>query len=275
MKTKIFLSVLCCCLSVALIGLLMSRHVQAQVSVPSGSLAEKYDPLEEFTPDDDWNYWSNPPNIYTVQSGNVGIGTNNPQYMLHVEGKAISGVNSEASGEYATVSGGVGNSASWFYTTVGGGAVNTASGGGATVGGGLENTADNSFATVSGGAFNTAYHVAATVPGGFLNVASGIYSFAAGRQARAHHSGTFVWADNTSADFVSTAPNQFLILANGGVGINTNSPENALHVNGAINLNPITAPATPTTGFVIYCDSADGELKAKASTGTVTVLASD
>lgn len=36
---------------------------------------------------------------------------------------------------------------------------------------------------------------------------------------------------------------------------------------------PITAPATPASGFVVYCDVADGKLKAKASTGTVTTLA--
>ena len=55
-------------------------------------------------------------------------------------------------------------------------------------------------------------------------------SFAAGRQAHALHSGAFVWADNTSADFSSTAVNQFLIRAAGGVGINTASPAAGLHV---------------------------------------------
>ncbi|MBK7146596.1 MAG: hypothetical protein IPH76_15795 [Xanthomonadales bacterium] len=37
--------------------------------------------------------------------------------------------------------------------------------------------------------------------------------------------GTFVWADYQDADFVSTGPNQFLIRAQGGVAINTNTPE--------------------------------------------------
>jgi len=63
------------------------------------------------------------------------------------------------------------------------------------------------------------------------------------------------------------------IGAGGGVGINTTSPENALHVNGAINLDPIAEPATPTSGFVIYVSG--GFLLAKASTGTVTILAHD
>ncbi len=44
--------------------------------------------------------------------------------------------------------------------------------------------------------------------------------------------GGFVWADSTDADFASTASNQFLIRASGGVGINANNPDAALTVNG-------------------------------------------
>lgn len=36
---------------------------------------------------------------------------------------------------------------------------------------------------------------------------------------------------------------------------------------------PIDAPLDPTSGFVIYCDLADGKLKAKSSAGIITVLA--
>lgn len=59
----------------------------------------------------------------------------------------------------------------------------------------------------------------------------------------------------------------------GNVGIGVVDMENKLHVNGAINLDPIPEPDDPSSGFVIYCDSVDGVLKAKASTGIVTVLA--
>lgn len=85
------------------------------------------------------------------------------------------------------------------------------------------NNVTGSFGTVGGGSDNSAGYYA-TVPGGLLNVATGNYSFAAGRRARALHGGTFVWADSQDADFASTGPNQFLIRATSGLGINTGAP---------------------------------------------------
>lgn len=85
---------------------------------------------------------------------------------------------------------------------------------------------------IGGGAFNTNAGPFATVPGGERNVA-GTNSLAAGRRAKATHTGAFVWADATDADFASTASDQFLIRASGGVGIGTNRPAGAaLHVAG-------------------------------------------
>jgi hypothetical protein len=77
----------------------------------------------------------------------------------------------------------------------------------------------------------------ATVPGGQDNRAGSDYSFAAGRRAKADHTGTFVWADSQNADFRSTDTNQFLIRASGGVGIGTNNPANTLHVNGTVRVD--------------------------------------
>src|SRR5205085_2944150 len=58
---------------------------------------------------------------------------------------------------------------------------------------------------------------------------------AAGWNARAIHDGTFVWADSTGTVISSTASNQFIVSAAGGVGINTNSPvANTLTVNGQV-----------------------------------------
>ena len=48
-------------------------------------------------------------------------------------------------------------------------------------------------------------------------MASGVHSFAAGRRAKAIHDGSFVWGDSTPADVASTAANQLIARAAGGV----------------------------------------------------------
>jgi hypothetical protein len=93
--------------------------------------------------------------------------------------------------------------------------------------GGYGNTASGISSSISGGVFNVASGLLATAAGGFQNTAQGDYSFAAGRHAKANHEGAFVWADSDVNDFASTNVNQFLIRANGGVGINTNDPAGA------------------------------------------------
>ena len=102
-------------------------------------------------------------------------------------------------------------------------------------------------ATVAGGYHNSASSTCATVPGGAFNTAAGDFSFAGGFNAGALHDGSFVWADDSSSSsFASTAANQFLIRAHGGVGIGTEqTPPGGLHVasgglavSGANGLNP-------------------------------------
>ncbi len=154
------------------------------------------------------------------------------------------------SNEYGTVSGGFKNIASGIDATIGGGANNTNNGIDATIGGGNGNTASgNSGATVGGGVNNRAINYYATVPGGFGNVAGGQYSLAAGLNAQATHDGAFVWADTQGTPFGSTAINEFLIRASGGVGINTNNPQGAaLSVNGASIFNgTVSAGGTITS----------------------------
>jgi hypothetical protein len=94
--------------------------------------------------------------------------------------------------------------------------------------------------------------LSSTIPGGRDNLAAGDYSFAAGHRAKANDNGAFVWADSTDADFSSTGENQFLIRASGGVGIDTNSPNQLLVVGddlgGALPGNRITVGNTGTPG---------------------------
>jgi len=120
--------------------------------------------------------------------------------------------------------------------TIGGGMGNRigAYGGGPTISGGYGNSTGevSPYSTISGGASNQANGWYCVVPGGRLNVAAGTNSFAAGNRAKATNDGAFVWADLQEADFTSTGTNQFLIRASGGVGIGTDSPQFALHVNG-------------------------------------------
>ena len=166
--------------------------------------------------------------------GTVGGGAQNTAgaYVATVGGGYQNTAGSNILGSAATVSGGYQNTASSSSATVSGGYLNTASGSEATVGGGRDNIASGLAAKVSGGYLNTASSYYATVSGGRLNTASGDYSFAAGLRAKANHNGTFVWADSQGIDHASTSSNQFLIRAEGGVGINNNSPQAPLHVTG-------------------------------------------
>lgn len=140
----------------------------------------------------------------------------------------------ETSGSCATVGGGESNQNYESWSTIAGGYYNDTYGVAATVAGGYFNDAIGDSSFVGGGSWNIAGGIAsaicggsrdtaggdfAMIPGGYGCKASGRYSFAAGRNAKALHDGSFVWADTTDEDFASTAPNQFLIRASGGVGI--------------------------------------------------------
>ncbi len=150
---------------------------------------------------------------------------------------AIGGGLLNTTGDFAaTVSGGRNNKATGPESTIGGGSGNSAPNDFTTVAGGQDNQASGPNSTVGGGIVNIASGDEATVPGGEFCTAAGSGSFAAGTQAKANHDGTFVWADSHSTDFASTASDQFLIRASGGVGIGTAAPETPLHVAGAAGI---------------------------------------
>ncbi len=127
--------------------------------------------------------------------------------------------------DFATVGGGSGNliTGTASYGTVGGGNTNFADGQGSTVAGGESNVAGNLYSAVGGGYDNSAAGAYATVPGGLGNHADANYAFAAGRNANADHQGSFVWADSTGASLDTTATNQFLVRASGGVTMYTDA----------------------------------------------------
>jgi hypothetical protein len=186
------------------------------------------------------------------------------------------------SANYATVGGGWQNISSGSYATAGGGLQNSSSGSGGTVGGGWNNTNSGSYATVAGGWSNNASGITATIGGGFGNISSGDYttvggglgnissgyyatvpggadnfaggycSFAAGFLARATHDGSFVWADFSELAGVSTtADNQFLIRAIGGVGIGTANPLAQLAVDGNTRID--ARGGAYSEGLVLNC----------------------
>lgn len=133
-------------------------------------------------------------------------------------------------------------------------------------------------ATVANGWFGTAmgYHSTAsgvyatalgyeTIADGYVSLALGAntaasnsYTLAAGYRAKAMHAGTFVWGDSQEADFPSSAANQFLIRAGGGVGIGTSAPASALHVAGTVTAEGLRLPG-----------GANGALMTMDATGTL------
>jgi len=135
----------------------------------------------------------------------------------------------DAGGDHSAIGGGIGNHIVGYESTIAGGYVNLINGQDDVIAGGDLNVisvgANRSF--IGGGINNTNTGSLAVIPGGDQNVATN-NSFAAGHRAKAVNQGAFIWADSQDADFSSTANNQFLIRAQGGVGINMNNPKRRL-----------------------------------------------
>jgi hypothetical protein len=89
-----------------------------------------------------------------------------------------------------------------------------------------------------GGEFNNIsdFGVHGTIPGGYSNTVLLPNGFAAGYRAKANHGGSFVWADQTEADFSSTAENQFAVRARAGVMIQGSDTALDLRGGGAVRV---------------------------------------
>lgn len=177
----------------------------------------------------------NEPNAVGASFGTIGGGLDN--MVAGVAAVVAGGKWNQTLAWYSSVSGGQDNfiGLDADHAAVGGGQTNIVlpKAHHAVVAGGLHNQVSAFVGTIGGGTHNRVSGPGGTVPGGNGNDASGYNTLAAGTQAQALHDGAFVWADNHYADFASTAPNQFLIRAGNGVGINTTSPRGMLHVEGS------------------------------------------
>lgn len=159
----------------------------------------------------------------------------------------VGGNANAASGFLSSVVGGRGNEAHGSGDFVGGGLYNAAHGGDSprflagysAIAGGRQNLITNAgsafigggrsnrigeladSAVIGGGLQNEATGSGSMIVGGISNLAAGIRSFAAGTEARANHTGSFVWNDGSAGGFGSSRDNEFAVHAAGGARFDT------------------------------------------------------
>jgi len=125
--------------------------------------------------DSDWDYWTNPPNLYLIPSGNMGVGTNNPQAKIDVEennaGAATIGSSTNTATGKCAIALGSGTSATQNYSIAMGhfstasGATSTAMGWGTTASGSCSTSMGEG--TTASGSFSTAMGRSITVNGDY------------------------------------------------------------------------------------------------------------
>jgi hypothetical protein len=153
------------------------------------------------------------------------------------------GNNTEANGDYSVAMGGFSRAVTNYAVAVG---FNNYAAGEYGIAMGYQSSAEGTAAVALG---NNVFALGNySVALGFQTRANTNNSMAVGSRAVVDHPGTFVWADNTGTQFLSSTNNQFLIRASGGVGINTNLTTNvALNVRGNVTVNG-TVTATNFSG---------------------------
>lgn len=185
------------------------------------------------------NNGSSKPNIMIGDSSNT---INSFSVGSVIGGGAGNAINTGSNSEYNVIAGGDGNqmigSNGIYNQTISGGFANKTSASFATVAGGRNNTASGENSFVAGGESNIS-SAENSFSAGKFNQAGGERSFALGFLAHVRNpleagnstgdTGTFIWSHS---GLTSTDSNQFLVEAENGYGIGTNTPLAPLHVIG-------------------------------------------
>jgi hypothetical protein len=197
-------------------------------------------------------------NIARSRNSTIGGGAHNETdgpVGLHANATVGGGHQNKALHQYATIAGGGYNQATAHSATIGGGMDNRVTDTAAVVCGGSNNFARGIYSVVCGGGSmynspdtNAAHGRWSVVAGGRGNVALGDNSFVAGRRAQAWGDGSFVWADNTDADFVSSTANEFAVRAGSGVRAEASNSNYGAYFNNAGGGDGIRTYATTSSG---------------------------
>ncbi len=222
------------------------------------------------------DHWGTVGGGYGNRAGD-GNFTNDDRKFATVSG----GQGNAANGAHSSVGGGEGNAADGDHATIAGGRSNTAPGAYAVVAGGDANAASATYAGVLGGQFNTASGLYASVLGGQNNTARGISSVAAGAGCAGGEfswavgpganvrvgtaagalgtgctgvagsgdangdEGSYIFTDRPSphVETTTTGPNQFIVRAQGGFGLNVPPPDPGIEMTIASSADGLDYPS--------------------------------
>jgi len=155
----------------------------------------------------------------------IGAGSNNVETTNGNDAFIGAGNANTITQQDSAIGAGSSNEISGFNSSIGAGANNKLSGNWAFIGAGFANVVSGNYAAVDGGEANQVSGQFATIPGGADNIASASLTFAGGYKSYAANTGAFVWSDDASSakQLKSSASNQFLVRATGGVKLYSNA----------------------------------------------------